>query len=258
MRSGQGKISYLMKGLAITTLLLCCFFQPNAQVVIGDQNKSKQKKKEKIVKEQKTNDGSTTVYIVTNWSNTFRSLQPNKGFYGDSVGLRANEKSLNTWSFGLGMQNKINKYLFWDGGIGFTRNGESYKFEEADTSYTYTSLYSYIAMPIRLNVSYGSKFQVYGGLGLVPQMFTGFKQEVQWRNKDASEGSETIKTKNGYNPFVISAVFNAGFMYHFNNGWGLIVSPEARVQLISTYGKQEGYIQKARCFGVSFGLIKSL
>ncbi len=247
-----------MKGIIFTIFVLCCFFQPKAQVLIGDQKQQKANKKEKSTTEQKVVDGSTTLYLVSNWSNTFRTLVPNKGFYGDSVGNRAFEKPLNTWSFGLGMQNNINKFLFWDGGISFTRNGETYRFEEADTNYTYTSVYTYISMPLRLNFTYGKKFQVYGGLGLVPQMFTGFKQEINYTRKDGSEDSQTIKTKNGYNPFVVSAIFNVGCMYHFNNGWGLLLSPEARIQLSSTYGKQEGFIQKAKCLGVTFGIIKSL
>ena len=171
---------------------------------------------------------------------------------------RANEIGLNTWSFGLGFQNEFAKHFMWDGGISFMRNGESYSFLGTDTAYSYQTTYSYITMPLRVNYVYGKDFKFYAGAGLIPQMFMGYKQERQWTRADNSDETETIKSKNGYNSFVISAVMNVGMMVNFNNGWSLLVSPEARFQLNSSYMKQDAYIHKGRAYGVTFGLVRHL
>jgi hypothetical protein len=254
-----------MKGIILCTVVLFSTLNVFSQILIGgSENKEDPKKGEKIKKvkaeglESKQSDGSTSVYFSTNWSKTNRLLEPNGGLYGDSLGERVNEGSLNTWSFGLGMQNKLNKYLMWDGGIAISRNGESYNFTDTDTSYSYKTTYNYVGMPIRLNFTYGETFKFYAGAGLMPQMFTGYRQEREWTTSNNSSVKETFKTKSGYNPFVLSAIFNVGLILNFENNWALVVSPEARIQLTSSYAKLDGYIHKGRAYGVSFGLIRNL
>jgi hypothetical protein len=89
-------------------------------------------------------------------------------------------------------------------------------------------------------------------------MFTGYRQEQQWETTTFSKGNETIKTKSGYNSFVLSAVFNVGLTIEFKSNWAFMVSPEARIHLTSSYTDIAEYIHKGRAFGVSFGLIRNL
>lgn len=253
------KNNEIMKGFILCTVVLFSTMFTNAQIVIGESDPKEETKVEKKAKKEKRSpDGSTAIYFVTNWSNTNRVLKPNGSLYGDSLGLRADEGSLNTWSFGLGMQNKLNDYLMWDGGISFSRNGESYSYSDSDSSFSYKTTYNYIAMPIRINFTYGKDFKFYAGAGLMPQMFTGYRQEQEWTTSTDNKDSQTIKTKSGYNPFVISAIFNVGLIMNFKNNWALVVSPEARIQLSSSYMKLDGYVHKGRAYGVTFGLIRNL
>jgi hypothetical protein len=242
-----------MKHYTLLFVLLFAF-EMSAQIIM-EEGKSTPEKKDKV----KSNSvGQTSIYAISNWSKTNRSLESNAGYFGDTLGRRADETFIQNWSFGLGLRNRINRFLVWDGGMYFSRNGEQYAFTGTDTSFAYQTTYSYIGMPLRLNLSMGKEIQWHLGAGLLPQMFVQYSQKQQWTTTLNSSDSQVVKTNSGYSPFVLSAIFNAGVQFNFSNGWGVLISPEIRIQLNSSYLKQATYIHKARCYGVSFGLIKNL
>jgi hypothetical protein len=251
-----------MKRFYLLLIYFFFLFHGTSQVVIGGNQKttkSTENKKESLPKNSgNVTDGATTLYFLANRSNTTRLLKENTGLFGDTLGTRADETNLKIWSYAVGFQNRISKHFQWDGGISVVRNGESYQFIGTDTSYSYKSSYAYLGMPIRVNYVVGKQFRFYVGCGFIPQIFTGYKQAVAWKTSKNATVNETIKTKIGYSPFVLSAVVNTGFLLDFSNGWGLMVSPEIRFQLNSSYLKHEKYIHKARAYGVSFGLIRNL
>jgi hypothetical protein len=257
------KNNEIMKGFSLAVCVLFSTIQAFSQVMIGGEEDAKPAKKEKILAEKDTvkslvADGSSAVYFVANWSHTDRVLTVNDGFFGDSLGKRADETSLNLWSYGIGIQNRINKNLMWDGGISLTRNGESYRDAGADSTFAYQTYYSYIGMPLRINYTIGKDVMFYVGTGVMPQIFWLFKQEQKWSNGQGDSGNESIKTKSGYNSFVFSGLFNLGVKLNFSNGWSLLVSPEARIQLNSSYTSQDSYVHKARAYGITFGLTRNL
>lgn len=243
------------------------FFNINtfSQILIGEPETGA---KEKVEKDQETlvktkakkelASSGSAMYLISNWSFTNRLLKPNGPVFGDTLGKRADEASLNTWSFGIGIQNQLNKSLMWDGGISFLRNGESYSYIQSDSTFSYSTTYMYISMPLRLNYTIGNKIKLYAGAGLIPQMFLGYQQVQKWTHPDNSEETATIKAKSGYNPFVLSGVFNLGVMLNMGGNWNLIISPEARLQLTSSYLKQADFIHKSRAYGISFGLVRNL
>lgn len=244
-----------MKHLLVVLTVFFTLFS-EAQILM-EEGKSVNQKPVKEIKQSET-IGQTAVYGISNWSKTFRTLESNTGYFGDTLGPRANETLIQNWSFGLGMRNRINRFLVWDGGMYFSRNGEQYAFVGTDTTFAYQTTYSYIGMPVRINLSMGKDIQWHIGAGLLPQMFVQYNQKQQWTTTLNSSDSQEIKTNSGYNSFVISAIFNAGVQFNFASGWGVIISPELRIQLNSSYQKQAAYIHKARAYGVSFGLIKNI
>ncbi len=249
-------------------LLLAVLFYTNTligQILIGGPTTPTKKEKKKRVESPKIDTlgnnkiaSSNSAYLVANWSKTNRLLEKNGDIYGDTLGIRADEKNLTTWSFGIGMQSQLNKHFMWDGGISLLRNGESYSFVGSDSTFSYKSYYNFISMPLRLNYTIGKDFKFYAGAGIIPQMFNGFRQEQEWTTTLGEKKEETIKTKTGYNSFVLSSVFNIGLMVSFQNNWSLLVSPEARIQLTSSYEKLNGYVHKGRAFGITFGLTRKL
>jgi hypothetical protein len=213
---------------------------------------------EKTKKIKKSLDGSTAIHLMTNWSSTNRSLIENQFPYGDSLGDFKNEIALNTWSFGLGITNQLNSYLKWEGGISFLRNGEAYAFNLGDSSYAYKTTYSYIGMPIKLVFNFGKTINFYGGVGVVPQIFLGYKKDVNWTTNSGSKETETFDVKDGYAPlsFVLSTVFNVGVSMKLQERWSIFISPEYRIQLNSTFDSKDAYIHKGRALGISFGLTR--
>jgi len=251
-----------MKKLVQFVFFFGCVWSAQAQIMIGESSD----KVETIPNtntlylpaETLNNVSTTSIYFVSNLTRSFRLLEPNSTFLADSLGARAQERTLNTWSFGVGVKNKISNHFFWDGGVSLLKNGESYAFSQSDTSYFYQTNYSYFAMPFRLNFTTGKTVQFYMGAGVIPQIFTKYRQDRQWTTSTNSRGQETIKSKSGYNSFAISAVLNVGILLRLDNQWSLLVSPEARWQLNSTYTKQDGLVHKARGYGITFGLVKNL
>lgn len=235
------------------------------QIIVGGEDPVEQtdKKEEKGRDSLKRppasqNQASTSIYFITNYSLNNRTLSENGELFGDTLGPRADEFGLKSWSFAVGLQNKLSENFFWDGGIGWYRNGEQYLFEETDTMFAYQNIYNYVVMPIRINAAFGETLRWSIGAGLMPQMFAGYRQEQQWKTTTSSTGDETIKTTIGYNSFLISTLFNASITIDMSMGWSLLISPEARFQLNTSYGKYSPYIHKNRSYGVTFGLLKHL
>ncbi len=201
---------------------------------------------------------TTSFFAISNWSNTFRRLEENDGLFGDSIGARGDETAYNRWSFGIGIRSMLSKNFMFEGGMAYMRNGEQYSFSGADTSYTYTSQYSYISMPIKLYYTFGDKFKVLIGLGLVPQLFQGYKQNISWESTDNIEGSEEVKTKQGFNTFVISTVANLGVEYEYSPKMSVLLIPEYKIQLNSSLDKTDSYKHFGRSIGFNIGLTYKL
>jgi hypothetical protein len=199
-------------------------------------------------------------YGFLNITNVNRTLSPNQDFLPQDIGDRANETSLKTYSFGLGLKGHITKTIIWDGGMSYLQNGEQYEFSPItnDTSFSYQTYYKYIAMPLRLNFTVGKTIQFYGGVGILPQLFLSYRQNQQWETSLGSKGSDVIKDKSNYNSFITSVLFNLGLSITADNGYGLFISPEYRYQLQNGYGKLSSFVHKNFGLGISFGVSKEL
>lgn len=234
---------------------LATAFSGVSQIELGGEEESKKdEKKEKEVKEKRVQDGSTEIYMVTNWSNTSRKLEMNDAPFGDPLGDREFESSLNRWSFGIGFRNKLSDYFSIQAGISYMRNGESYLFEESDTLFTYNTTYSYIAMPIKALFTYGDELKFLAGGGVTPQLFVSYVQNQEWRDSVNATGDDSIKEKNGYSSFAISAAVNIGVQYQFSDNWTILFMPEYRIQLTDSYEVTDSYNHFGRALGFDLGL----
>ena len=245
--------------LILLIALITSNFSLIAQVELGGEEEKKPKKEK--VKEEKpadenvvTKDGNTEVYFLTNWSRTSRVLETNEGPFGDTLGQRVFETPSNNWSFGLGFRSALSNHFSIQAGVGFMRNGESYTFEEPDTLFKYTTTYSYIAMPIKALYTLGNELKFLAGGGITPQLFTSYRQEQEWRDKVDATGDETIKQKNGYSTFVLSAAFTIGVQYQFSDNFSILFMPEYRIQLTDSYVVTDSFNHLARALGFDLGL----
>lgn len=247
----------MMKKINLSTSLVVCLllFAKSAfsQIEISSETAKKGEKQKKEV-----SLGSEEAIIYTNWSNTNRKLTINEGLFGDPLGEREFESSLNTWSFGIGFRQRSLEYLSWEGGIAFLRNGESYLFEGADSTFSYNTTYSYIGMPIKMYFTVGDQFRFYAGGGLIPQLFVQYRQDQEWTTATNNSDSETLKYKNGYSQFVLTVAANIGGQMNLGNAWSIYVMPEFRYQLTDSYVKTDSYNHFGQALGVTFGLTRTL
>lgn len=242
---------YLL-GVFVMLISYCSY----SQVELSKETTKKEKKKKSIESDKELS--STSVFVITNWSSTSRKLIENKGLFGDSLGERSNETSLNLWSFGIGLRTQIHEYIAWEGGINYTKNGEQYKYDETDSMYNYQSRYSYLSMPIKVYFTYGEKWKLLAGVGIVPQMFVGYEKNEQWRDAEGNEDESSSKLKIGYNSFVFSTVFNVGVQYQISKRIGVLLMPEYKMQLSTSYLKTSSYKHFGRSLGGNVGLIINL
>ena len=252
-----------MKFLFFNSILFLLVFNSRAQIEIGgDENVQQKDTKDSKKKEPQSIKAieSTRLFVLSNWSRTNRFLTPNGGLFGDSLGIRGDETYLDKWSFSIGVQSQISEHVFWDGGLSLLRNGESYSYVDpmSDSTYSYQTSYSYFGMPVRINFVVGKLVRFYAGVGLIPQMFMGYRQDRYWSTNSNTTESEQFTTKSGNNSFVLSGIGNIGAMIDFQNGWQILVSPELRWQFNSSMLGQDSFIHKARCYGLSFGLVRNL
>lgn len=234
-------------------------FSASSQIELGgEEDKPKKEKDVRELNSDLVQDGSTEIYLVSNWSNTSRKLEMNDGPFGDTLGEREFEGSLNKWSFGIGFRNRISQFVSIQAGISYMRNGESYLFEEADSLFKYSTTYSYIAMPVKVLFTYGEEIKLLAGGGITPQLFTGYVQEQEWRTTLDATGDEKIESKNGYSSFVLSAAVNIGVQFQFSDNMTVLFMPEYRIQLTDSYQVTDSFNHFGRALGFDLGLTYKL
>lgn len=236
-------------------------FNIHSQVTIGEESEPKKDTLIKLkndIKPKREIDGSTEVFLGTIWSKSDRKLIENGDLFGDSLGERANEKNLSTWSYVLGFRNYLTPHFAIEGGIGLYKNGESYHYEGADSTFDYQTTYTYIAMPLKFNYCYGNEIRFMSGIGIIPAMFSQYRQTQQWKNSVNEKGEDKITTKNGYNSFIISGCINAGIQLKYSPAWSIYIMPEYRFQLNSSYTKIDAFKHYSRAYGVNFGFVYQL
>jgi hypothetical protein len=250
--------------LALFALLTCPFVF--SQIVSGEKDQKVKNEKKNVMqkagqKPARELDNQTSIYFNTNWSNTFRSLKSSGGLFGEEVGKRADEKSANFWSFGIGIRSELSKHFRFSIGLDYLQNGEKYSFNGTDSTFKYTTSYRYVAMPLVLDFVHGADLKFNIGVGIAPQMLMRYKQQQDWINSVDAKGAYTDKVKGTdqrFNQMIVSAVFRAGVNYKYGEFWSMYFIPEARFQIPNTYGKNAPYVQKAMAIGFNLGLTYQL
>lgn len=189
--------------------------------------------------------------IMPGYSN--RTLKENPGLFSKPLGERENEFGGWFYSFHMGYRTNLHKFVALEIGFEFSRNGEFYE-TPGDSVYSYKNTYHYIGIPIKIGFQYGDRLKLHVAGGFVPKMFLS-QTTIETVEKEFG-GTEEIKTKHkdGYNFFNVDAVASVGLRWSAGRNIGIYVLPEARWQLMNTYGKQSAYIHKAVVFGISAGI----
>ena len=233
------------------------------QIEISTETQESESPKSEEVKAPKSHyERSTTDFVLyANWSNTTRKLienPANGGIYAEPLGTRVDETSLNCWSFGFAFKDRILPHLTWEGGISFIKNGESYAYNAPDSTYEYQTSYHYIGMPFKAYYTLGDKIQFFAGGGVVPELFVRYRQNIRIVDSNNTETTEEVETQNGYSTFVFSVAANVGVQASLGKRMSLLLMPEYRLQLSSSYVESADYAHYARAIGFNMGLTFNL
>jgi opacity protein-like surface antigen len=202
----------------------------------------------------------TQFYVESQRMGLFRGLVSNDSFLPTPLGERANESSLTAWSQQLGLCLGLSKFVYLDGGVSWMQNGEAYAFSDSnsDSTFNYQTRYRYLALPLQLKLTFGNKLKFYGGLGLVPALYQGYKQNLQWTNALGAKYDDQIKINNAMNSFTISWIGSAGIDLQLDENHRLRLGYLYRKQLNNSYGPYEDYVHKSYGWGFNIGLSKLL
>jgi hypothetical protein len=189
-----------------------------------------------------------------------RNLVSNDDFLPTPLGERANETQLSVWSHQLGICIGLSKYFYFDGGVSWLQNGEAYAFSalDSDSSYTYQTRYRYLALPLQLKTTFGKKVKLYTGVGVVPALYQGYKQEIQWTNPLGAKYDDVIKVNNAMNSFTLSWIGSIGLEAELKNNYAFRLGGLYRYQLNNSYNPYEAFVHQSFGWGINIGISKSL
>ena len=254
-----------MKQLAVLTLLIFSPFVNQAQISTGKVENTKKKTNSESGKETKDPSGKYnpetgmmdfTVFIGAGYSIGSHRLEENGDLFGRPLGIRADEKMVNRWTYQAGVRNRISKFLSFEAGLSIDRYGESYKFESTttDSVYSYDRKYNMLALPVILYFTYGKRVQVLAGAGFQPYIPMGLKTKYTIIDSLGSDVSpEELKTIEGLNSAGINLLFSAGVQYRFSKYVSAYVIPAYSMGLTNIYSKQEPHREWLNAFNIRFG-----
>ncbi|WP_341899720.1 hypothetical protein [Fluviicola taffensis] len=257
-----------MKQLAVLTLLIFSPFVNHSQISTGKVEDTKKKQAEESKKEEKAPrkkydpDAGLmdfTAFIGAGYSIGSHKIEPNGDLFGRPVGLRADEKMVNRWTYQLGIRNRIHKYFSIEAGLSIDRYGESYQFESTvagnDSSYSYDRKYNMLALPIQVYFTYGKQVQFLAGAGIQPYIPLSLKTKTT--AMDSLGNSLDIpdtRTIEGLNSAGINLLFSAGVQYRFSRFASVYLIPSYSLGLSNIYGKQEPHKEWLNALNIRFGL----
>lgn len=255
-----------MKQLAVLTLLIFSPFVNQAQISTGKVEDTKKKTTSESGKEAKdpskkynpeTGMMDFTVFIGAGYSIGSHRLEENGDLFGRPLGIRADEKMVNRWTYQAGVRNRINKFLSFEAGLSIDRYGESYKYESTttDSTYSYDRKYNMLALPVILYFTYGKRVQVLAGAGFQPYIPMSMHTKYSITDSLGSDISpkDPAKTIEGLNSAGINLLFSAGVQYRFSKYVSAYVIPAYSVGLTNIYSKQEPHKEWLNALNIRFG-----
>lgn len=236
----------------LVVLNCCLFLIPTAysQIIVNDEDDSDTSS---VVDEFSDVVSESEVYFGVYAGHTDRVLTVNEGLFAGNIEEREGEEPVTLTSFFLGMRSEVSKKLSLDIGIGFTRNGERFSLNEADSLYEYENTYRHLAFPIQLAYTSGEKSGLFVSGGIIPKAFLSQKQDLKYRDAEGSLQEEEIIEKEGFESFYFDMTAAAGWRFEFSDAYGLYLLGRSTYQLTNNYNKQAPFVRNPWTVGIHVG-----
>ncbi|MDR0803399.1 outer membrane beta-barrel protein [Fluviicola sp.] len=253
-----------MKQLTILTLLIFSPFVNFAQISTGKVSDPKKKAAE-ADQATKTEDKKSeldkglmdfTVFLGAGYSLGSHRIEPNSNLFGKPIGLRADEKMVNRWTYQVGIRNRIHRFLSIEAGLSYDRYGESYEYRSTinDSAYMYNRKYNMLAIPVQLYFTYGKRFQFLAGAGIQPFIPLSLKTKTIITDHNNNSTTTESKTIEELNTFGFSVLFSAGLQYRFSRYISAYVIPVYSIGVTNIFAKQEPHKEWLNALNIRFGL----
>lgn len=224
------------------------------QIESGKKDFAKPKKEKKKI-ELKSDSSGLSIYAEYIYASSFRFLKPNGNFFGEELGERANEKSIKTNNFSLGLEQHLSKKLYLSFGMSYINYGEKYSESFSDSLLTYQNTYSYIAVPVQLGYEKAIKRLTFSAsTGLQAQFLNSFKNELGYF-QDGKKIETTSKDEKPLNLTSLSSITNLRVAYSLSSVVDIYFGGVYLLQLTSSLNKQQTYIHKPYLIAGKIGLL---
>lgn len=225
---------------------------------VGKDAKKVEKVKKKTASPQAdsmtTSLPESSLFLGVGAGQSYRLLAENTGIYGEPLGYRSDETPVLGFQFQAGLRSKLSNNFYAVFGIGVTQNGEQYAYSASDSSFSYTTRYRNIALPLGLQFNTGNKLRFVATVGVQPQLFLAYQQEVKSKTTAGEESSTKVKQLANLSPFTFASFAQAGLEWRLSSEVSMYLTPELRYQLSNTFGKQAPYKHNAFVYGLQVGI----
>lgn len=232
------------------------FSQITSGSVEPEKNKKEKESKEKIDASKDSLTG-TNFYFGGIYHYTYRKFEdqsPSGNYYSE---ISAQENGF-SGGFNAGLIVDFNDWLKMDIGITYFGHAEKYFYQDSltDSTYNYRNSYQQIGIPLRLRLSYGEKFQIYGSVGITPVNIVKLRKDAGYSDTSGTAFElERVFTTDGFDAFNLMLSAGIGFVYQMRQV-GFYIAPEYRRHLLNTYqSKVIGMNHKMFSMAVNVGMI---
>lgn len=200
---------------------------------------------------------ASMLYFGTGLNYSTRTLLENKAPFGKPIGTRENEEALRVWTFQMGYKEQLAQHVLLDVGLHLDKYGETYSYQSpvSDSAFSYTNKYSFIGIPIQLQVTFGKRFVYFISGGIQPMLATRYA--VNQKNTDADKNVTTANYTSlaALSGFTCNLLLSTGVQFRFNQQVGIYFQPTYSHGLINTYESQAAYKHYTRGFNFKAGLV---
>lgn len=185
-----------------------------------------------------------------------RTLRANDYPFGKSIGERANEKPASFASYRIGIRNRVNNWLSYDIGLGYTSAGEKYSYASSvnDSTFSYKTSYSYFTLPMQVLATYGKDYRFFLGGGIQPQFLVSYQQKQNYTSANNTAGNSKIERLDHANTFQLAAIVSAGVQIKLSKYLSFYCQPQYVWNITPTTDKQSTYVHKLHYLNLQFGL----
>lgn len=234
-------------------VLNCCLFlllEAHCQIIVNEDDSSDSLS---LIDDLSNRVSETEAYFGVFSGHSDRILGVNEGLFAGEIGERANEEPVVVASIYVGLRSTIYKNLSLDIGAGFTKNGERYSLNEADSLYEYQNTYRHLSFPIQLALSSGKKEGVLFTAGITPKAFISKRTDLKYTDENGIEQEEKIIKREGFEFFLFDVTSSLGWRFQFDDSYGIYILGRGMYQLTNNYDKQSPLTRNPWAVGIHLG-----